>query len=150
MSEFQPLTIKRTFAASPQAVWNAWTKPEQFKQWFMPAPFSVPNCDLDVRTSGAIKVDTQSPEGDIMPLTGEYTLVDEPNKLVMTNSPLDADGNKLFTVQQTVEITAEGDQTVLTVTSVVLEAGENAKQYLDGMEPGLNQALDQMNTMLAA
>jgi uncharacterized protein YndB with AHSA1/START domain len=85
-----------------------------------------------------------------MPLTGEYTLVDEPNKLVMTNSPLDADGNKLFTVQQTVEITAEGDQTVLTVTSEVLEAGENAKQYLDGMEPGLNQALDQMNTMLAA
>jgi uncharacterized protein YndB with AHSA1/START domain len=150
MSDYQPLTIERTFAAPRQAVWDAWTKPEEFKQWFMPAPFSVPNCELDVRPGGQIKIDTQSPDGSIMPLVGEFKIVEEPSKLVMTNAPLDADGNKLFEVQHTVELSEDGAQTVLNITAEVLSAGPNAKPFLDGMEPGLNQALDQMGELVSA
>ena len=150
MSDRQPLTIKRTFNAPRQAVWDAWTKPEEFKQWFMPAPYSVPNCELDVRPGGQIRIDTQGPDGAIMPLIGEFKVVEEPSRLVITNSPLDADGNKLFEVQHTIEITEDGDKTVLNVTAVVLSAGPNAEPFLSGMEPGLNQALDQMATLLAA
>ena len=131
-------------AAPRQAVWDAWTQPDQFKQWYMPAPFSVPSCEFDLRPGGQLRVDTQGPDGSIMPMTGEFKVVDELNKLVLTNSPLDADGNKLFEVQHTVLITETDGYTVLNITSEVLSAGPNADQFLNGMEPGLNQALDQM------
>src|SRR5665213_663680 len=149
MSDYQPLHINRTFTAPRQAVWDAWTQPEQFKQWFMPAPFSVPACELDVRVGGQMHVDTQGPDGVIMPLTGEFKVGDEPSKLVMTNSPLDADGNKLFEIQHTLVLSEDDGQTTLDITSEVLSAGPNADQFLSGMEPGLNQALDQLSDLLA-
>ena len=148
MSDYQPLRISRTFAAPRQAVWDAWTQPEQFKQWFMPAPFSVPACELDVRPGGQLRVDTQGPDGAIMPMTGEFKVVDEPAKLVMTNSPLDAAGNKLFEVQHTLLLSESDGQTTLDITSEVLSAGPQADQFLSGMEPGLNQALDQLISLV--
>jgi uncharacterized protein YndB with AHSA1/START domain len=150
MSDYQPLEISRTFDAPRQAVWDAWTQPEQFKQWFMPAPFTIPSCELDVRVGGNLRVDTQGPDGVIMPLVGKYTVVDEPSKLVLVSSPLDADGNKLFEVQQTVTLTETAGKTTLNITSEVLSAGENAEQYLSGMEQGLNQAFDQLSSLVAS
>jgi uncharacterized protein YndB with AHSA1/START domain len=150
MADYQPLKITRTFEAPRQAVWDAWTKPEQFKQWYMPAPFSVPSCELDVRPGGQIHIDTQSPDGVIMPMTGEFKVVDEPSKLVMTNSPLDADGNKLFEIQHTLVLNETDAHTTLDITSEVLSAGPDADQFLSGMEPGLNQALDQLAKLLTA
>jgi uncharacterized protein YndB with AHSA1/START domain len=150
MSDYQPLEISRTFDAPRQAVWDAWTQPEQFKQWFMPAPFTIPSCELDVRVGGDLRVDTQGPDGVIMPLVGKYTVVDEPSKLVLVSSPLDADGNKLFEVQQTVTLTETAGKTTLNITSEVLSAGENAEQYLSGMEQGLNQAFDQLSSLVTS
>jgi uncharacterized protein YndB with AHSA1/START domain len=150
MSDYQPLEISRTFDAPRQAVWDAWTQPEQFKQWFMPAPFTIPSCELDVRVGGDLRVDTQGPDGVIMPLVGKYTVVDEPSKLVLVSSPLDADGNKLFEVQQTVTLTETAGKTTLNITSEVLSAGKNAEQYLSGMEQGLNQAFDQLSSLVTS
>ncbi len=148
MSDYQPLHITRTFAAPRQAVWDAWTQPEQFKQWYMPAPYSVTSAEFDVRPGGLLRVDTKSPDGAIMPLTGEYIVVEEPQKLVLTNSPLDADGNKLFEIQHTLLLTETDGQTTLDITSEVLSAGPNADQFLQGMEPGLKQAFDQLQGIL--
>lgn len=148
MSNYQPLTIKRSFKASRQAVWDAWTKPDQFKQWYMPKPFSVPACDFDLRPGGNLKVDTQGPDGSIMPLTGIFKVVDEPARLVMTNSPLGPDGNKLFEIQHTINLTEADGYTTLEITSEVLSAGPTADQFLNGMKPGLEQAFDQLNELL--
>ncbi|MGH7234672.1 MAG: SRPBCC family protein [Candidatus Saccharimonadales bacterium] len=148
MSSYKPLNIKRTFRASRQAVWDAWTIPDQFKQWYMPKPFSVPSCEFDLRPGGKIHIDTQRPDGNIMPLSGEYIEVIEPEKLVMTNSPLGPDGNKLFEIQHTLLLSEDNGQTTIDLTSEVLSAGPNADQFLNGMEPGLKQALDQLGSLL--
>ena len=149
MSDYQPLHITRTFAAPRQAVWDAWTQPDQFKRWYMPAPFSVRSCEFDVRPDGQLRVDVQGPDGVIMPMTGEFKTVDEPAKLVLTNSPLDANGNKLFEVQHTLLLSEADGRTTLDITSQVLSASPNSEQFLVGMEPGLNQALDQLADILA-
>jgi len=150
MSDFQPVKISRTFDAPRQAIWDAWTQPEQFKQWFMPEPFTIPSCELDVQVGGELHVDTQSPDGVIMPLIGKYTVVEAPSKLAFVSSPLDADGNKLFEVQQTITLNEVDGKTTLDIVSEVLSAGENADQFLSGMEPGLNQAFDQLSTLVAS
>ena len=149
MTNYPPLTLTRVFDAPRQAVWDAWTKPEQFKQWFMPAPFSVPSCQLDLRVGGQLKIDTQAPDGSIMPLTGTYKVIEEPSTLVMVNSPLDANGQKLFEIQQSIALSEEGGKTTLTIVSEMLFAGPGADQFLSGMKPGLEQALSQMADMLA-
>ncbi len=149
MSDYQPLHISRTFQAPRQAVWDAWTVPDQFKQWYMPTPFSVATCQMDVKPGGQLRVDTQGPDGVITPLTGEFKVVNEPSKLVLTNSPLDQNGNKLFEIQHTLVLTEVSGQTTLDITSEVLWAGPNAEQFLSGMEPGLGQALDQLGSLLA-
>ncbi|MDB5175686.1 MAG: hypothetical protein JWM81_544 [Candidatus Saccharibacteria bacterium] len=150
MSEYPPLQISRTFAAPRQAVWDAWTQPEQFKQWYMPAPYSVPACEFDVRPGGQLHIDTQAPDGSIMSVTGEFKVVEEPSKLVTTNSLHDTDGNALFEVQHTLELVEIDGGTTLNITSEVLSAGPNAEQFLSGMEPGLNQALDQLATLVTS
>ena len=148
MNDYQPLHISRIFNAPRQAVWDAWTQPNQFKQWYMPAPYSVPNCEFDVHVGGLLKIDTQGPNGVIMPLIGEYEVVDEPTKLVLTNAPLEAAGNKLFEIQHTIELTEQASQTVLNITSEILSAGEHADQFLSGMKPGLEQAFVQLADLL--
>ena len=114
----------------------------------MPAPYSVPNCEFDLRPGGKLKVDTRGPDGVIMPLTGEFKVVDEPSKLVLTNAPLDGAGNKLFEVQHTIELSETDGQTTLQITSAVLSAGEHADQFLSGMKPGLEQAFEQLAELL--
>jgi uncharacterized protein YndB with AHSA1/START domain len=148
MTSFKPLHIQRTFSAPRQAVWDAWTQPEQFKQWYMPAPYTVPFCDFDLRPGGKLHIDTKSPEGDIMPVIGEYVTVEEPSKLVLTNALLDADGNTLFNVRQTVTLTEKDNQTVLDITAEVLSAADGADQFLAGMEPGFQQAFDQLSQLV--
>lgn len=148
MSNYEPLNTTRTFNAPIQAVWDAWTQPDQFKQWYMPAPFSIPSCEFDLRKGGLLRIDTQSPEGVIMSLIGEFKVVDEPSTLVMTNAPLDAEGNKLFEVQHTVRLSETNGQTTLNITSEVLSAGPNADQFLRGIKMGLAQALSQLESLL--
>jgi uncharacterized protein YndB with AHSA1/START domain len=150
MADYEPLNIKKTYEAPRQKVWEAWTTPEQLAQWFMPEPFSIPKCELDVRVGGKLRVDTQGPDGVIMPMVGEYSVVDEPEKLVMTNSVLDAGGQPMFTVQHTVVFSEADGKTTLDITAEVLSAGAEAAPFLAGMEAGLNQALDQLGELVTA
>ena len=107
-------------------------------------------CEFDLRVGGALQVDTQGPDGAIMPMTGTFVVVDEPSKLVMTNSPLGPDGGTLFEIQHTVELTEENGQTRLDITSEVISAGPNAEMFLSGMKPVLEQAFEQLSEILSA
>lgn len=150
MSDRAPVKIKKVIDAPKQSVWDAWTKPELFKQWFMPSPFSVPNAELDVRVGGHLNVDTQGPDGAVTKMTGDYLEVDEPNKLVTTNNPLDKDGKALFTIKHTLILSDQDGKTLLNLTSEVLNAGPEAEPFLAGMEQGLNQALDQLINLVTS
>ena len=148
MTDYPPLHTTRIFDAPSKAVWDAWTNPEQFKQWYMPAPFSIAACEFDLRPGGKLRVDTQAPDGSIMPMSGEFKVVEEPLKLIMTNSPLDASGEKLFEIQHTLVFTEENGKTTLHITYEVLSAGPQADQFLAGMQPGLERALNQLADVL--
>ena len=49
------LVVTRTFNAPAHIVFEAWSKPELFKRWWVPksAGLSLLSCDMDVRTGGA-------------------------------------------------------------------------------------------------
>jgi uncharacterized protein YndB with AHSA1/START domain len=149
IGDCKTLSISYELSASKDKVWDAWTKPEQFAEWWSPEHFTIPVCELDVKPEGAIRVDMRGPDGTIYPSTGTYKEVVQPDKLSFINSPLDQDGNKLFEVLQTVELSDNNGKTLLKITSEVISATPEAQPYLAGMEIGINQALNKLDDYLA-
>ena len=52
------LVFERVIDAPRRLVWEALTKPEHLKEWYMPKPWgSVSKCELDLRPGGIISID---------------------------------------------------------------------------------------------
>ena len=79
------LTLSRTFAASPERVWAAWTEPESLKRWFAPGDeFLVPLAEADVRVGGRYRLVMQAPDGERHDVRGVYREVVPNRRLVFT------------------------------------------------------------------
>ncbi|MGH8184231.1 MAG: SRPBCC domain-containing protein, partial [Rhodanobacteraceae bacterium] len=51
-------SLERFIDAPRRLVWEAMTKPEHLKEWYMPKPYgSVAACELDVRPGGIFSID---------------------------------------------------------------------------------------------
>lgn len=74
-------TITRTFDAPRQLVWNAWTDPEQFAQWFGGPAAVMESVTMDVRPQGAWR-GTMVVNDMRIPWSGRYREVVEPERLV--------------------------------------------------------------------
>ena len=65
-------------------VWAAWTKPEHLRHWFCPRPWTVSDCEIDLRPGGVFRFVLRSPEGADHPHTGCYLEVVPTERLVWT------------------------------------------------------------------
>lgn len=96
MTDPNAVVIQRSFDAPPHLVWQMWTDPEHFAAWYGPTGATVPVAKLDVRVGGTrlVCMEMQTPDGPMqMWFTGEHLEVDEPWRLVYSESMADADGN---------------------------------------------------------
>jgi len=48
--------ITRVIQANQQAVWDAWTQPDQMKQWSCPEPGGVHDTESDFRVGGSYTI----------------------------------------------------------------------------------------------
>ena len=90
------VVIERIFNAPVDLIWQLWTQPEHFKNWYGPNGFTVPVAQMDVRVGGQrlICMEMQTPEGSMKMWTvGEYTEIMPNQRLVYTESPADENGN---------------------------------------------------------
>jgi uncharacterized protein YndB with AHSA1/START domain len=94
------LVITRTFNASPDPVFEAWTKPELLKRWWAPKSFGISfeSCEAEVRTGGAYRFVFSHPASE-QPIAffGRYIEVTTPSRLVWTNEEGD-EGGQVSTV----------------------------------------------------
>lgn len=58
------LVLERTVDVPPELVWKAWTEPEHVKQFFVPRPWTITECDIDLRPGGEFRAVMRSPEGE--------------------------------------------------------------------------------------
>lgn len=79
------LTFTRTLAAPKSVLWVCWTTPAHIKQFFMPKPHAVIDCEIDLRVGGRFNT-TFSVEGNEMQNEGVYLEVVEGRRLVFTDS----------------------------------------------------------------
>jgi len=78
------LVVTRTFNGPARLVFEAWTRPELFRQWWLPKSMgmSLRSCEMDVRVGGQYRLEFE-PDG--MAFFGTYVEVTPPSRLVWTN-----------------------------------------------------------------
>ena len=89
------LVVTRTFNGPAHIVFDAWTKPELLKRWWVPKSCgaSFLSCEADVRTGGTYRFVFSHPSSEQpMPFFGRYVEVTPGSRLVWTNEEGDEDG----------------------------------------------------------
>ncbi len=83
------IAITRVFDAPRERVWNEWTDPEAFADWFggPESEVPLPSVSMDVRPGGAWRLTMFAEPGRReIRWKGEWQEVDEPERLVFTLS----------------------------------------------------------------
>jgi uncharacterized protein YndB with AHSA1/START domain len=85
-SELAAFRLERTFAASPEEVFDAWTNPEVLERWWVAQPsWTSPGCEVDLRVGGSYVLRMRDDEtGEMHVVGGEYREVQRPRRLVYT------------------------------------------------------------------
>jgi uncharacterized protein YndB with AHSA1/START domain len=87
------MVITRVFDAPRELVWQAWTQPEKLMRWWGPTIFTTPAARIDLRVGGKFVACMRSPDGNDFWSTGTYREIVPPERLVMTDSFADENGN---------------------------------------------------------
>ena len=82
------LVGRRTFDGPARIVFEAWTNPELFRQWWVPKSFGLTllSCEMDVRTGGSYRLVFSHPASEQpMAFFGTYSEVIPQTRIVWTN-----------------------------------------------------------------
>ena len=144
------LVVVRAFNAPAHIVFDAWTKPELLKRWWVPKSFGVSlfECEQDVRVGGAYRFafgrDPKNPEV----FTGRYLEVDPPSRFVLTQVYERMADVGAVVVTATFEESQGRTRLTLRQLFPSKEALEGALK--SGMERGMRVTLDQLDELVAS
>ena len=136
------LVVTRTVDAPVHLVFEAWTKAELFRRWWVPKSFGVNllSCEMDVRVGGQYRL-VFPYEDSTMEFFGTYLEVTPNSRLVWTSEE-GGDGNTITTV--TFDETAGKTVVVLNDLYPSVEAAET------GSTGAMPEAFDQLVELVAS
>lgn len=139
------LVLERVIDVPRELVWAAWTKPEHLKKWFVPAPWSATEVELDLRPGGIFRSVMRSPEGQEFPNLGCFLEIVPLERLVFTDALLPGfrPAEKPF-FTAIVTMATQGSGTKYTAMAIHgTEAGRKSHEEM-GFYHGWGAALDQL------
>jgi uncharacterized protein YndB with AHSA1/START domain len=85
------LVVRRTFNGPARIVFEAWTKPELFKQWWVPRSMGMflRSCEMDVRVGGRYRLEFGHDASKPVAFFGRYIEVTPHSRLAWTNEESD-------------------------------------------------------------
>jgi uncharacterized protein YndB with AHSA1/START domain len=139
------LVVTRTFNGPPRIVFEAWTKAELFKRWWVPksAGISLFSCEMDVRVGGGYRLVFGKDAATGVAFFGKYLEVTPHSRLVWTNDE-GGDGGAVTTVT----FTEKGGKTLLVLHE--LHASKEALDAALGSYDGMGETFDQLEETLVA
>lgn len=128
------LRVERTFDASVEEVFDAWTNPEVLRRWWKPNPAWVtPLAEVDLRVGGRYRVGMEDPEnGTKHTAAGEYSEVSRPTRLVYSWQWEQGGGQSGHVSTVTVDFHAEGQRTTVVLEHTGLESPESRDSHTQG------------------
>ena len=139
--------IERFIDAPTRLVWEALTKPEHLKEWYMPKVWGrVARAEMDVRPGGIIRIDIAVGEGQVSPNVGCVLEVIPMERLVWTSMLFPGYRPAVF---DDIPITAimtmepEGTGTRYVFTALHRNEADLATNKASGFQQGTEIAVDQ-------
>jgi len=133
------LVVTRTINGPARLVFEAWTKPELFKQWWVPKSFGLTllSCEMDARVGGKYRLVFRHGASESMAFYGTYVEVTPHSRLVWTNEE-EGDAGQVTTVT----FEEKAGKTLL-----VLHELYPSKEALDasGSTGGMPETLEQLD-----
>lgn len=150
------IVIERVFNAPIELIWQMWTEPKHFQNWYGPNGATVPIAKMDVKVGGKrlVCMEMQRPNGSMkMWSTGEYIEITPTTRLVYTESMSDEYGNVMSASQMGIP---EGFPVTTEVIVVLEDLGGSTKMTLthvgmpanQGASGGWEQAFDKMSNYI--
>jgi len=140
------LVVTRTFNGPARIVFEAWTKPELFKQWWVPKSMDMflRSCEMDVRVGGRYRLVFGHDASNPAEFFGRYIEVTPHSRLVWTNEE-GGDGGPVTTLT----FEEKGGKTLL-----VLHELYPSKKALDAAGTGaadvMKETFEQLDELLVA
>src|SRR5689334_9438382 len=136
------LVVTRTVNGPSRLVFEAWTKPELFKRWWVPksSGLTLLSCEMDVRVGGGYRLVFRHGASEPMPFFGKYREVTPHSRLVWTNE--EGDGE----VVTTLTLEEKNGKTLLTVHDLFPSKEALDAAIASGSTPGYE--LEQLEELL--
>jgi uncharacterized protein YndB with AHSA1/START domain len=139
--------IERFIDAPPRLVWEALTRPEHLKEWYMPKAWGrVSNAELDLRPGGIISIDIAVGEGQEVPNLGCVLDVVPMERLVWTSMLFPGYRPAVFDdipITAIMTMRAEGAGTRYVFTALHRDEGDLKTNKESGFYQGTEIAIDQ-------
>jgi uncharacterized protein YndB with AHSA1/START domain len=138
------VVVTRTFDAPARLVFEAWSKPELFKQWWVPKSMGMTlrSCELDVRTGGKYRLVFGDDPANPMAFYGKYLEVVADKRIVWTNEESGDQGSVT-----TVTFVEKDGKTTLVMSDLY-----PTKEALDaagtGAQEAMNETFGQLDELL--
>lgn len=139
------LVLEREVDVPPALLWEAWTKAEHLREWFAPRPWTITECEVDLRPGGALRFVMKNPEGEEFPNVGCYLEIVPTKRLVWTDALLPGyrpSENPFFTAVITLE--PHGKGTRYTATALHRDEATRHRHEEMGFFDGWGRVLDQL------
>lgn len=139
------LVLERVVDVPRELVWEAWTQPEHVKVWFCPRPWSVTECEIDLRPGGMFRTVMCSPEGNQFPNVGCFLEVVPNQRLVWTDALLPGyrPSEEPF-MTGIIQLESQGTSTKYTAIALHRDEEGRKRHEAMGFADGWGKALDQL------
>ena len=140
------LVVTRTFDAPARIVFEAWTRPELFKRWWVPRSMtgmSLLVCEMDVRAGGKYRLVFGVDGSKVMEVFGRYIEVTPHSRLVWTNDEGDEGG-----AVTTLTFEEKGGQTLLVKHDLYPSKAALDGELASGAAEGLPEQFEQLDEFL--
>jgi uncharacterized protein YndB with AHSA1/START domain len=139
------LVVTRTFNGPARIVFEAWTKPELFKRWWIPKSCGISflSCEIDARTGGSYRLVFSHPASkEPMAFFGRYIEVTPHSRIVWTNEESD-DG-----AVSTVTFEEKGGKTLLVMHDLYPSKEALDAAIASGSTSGTGETFAQLDELL--
>lgn len=151
MADQQPVPvggfrISHLYDAPPEAVFAAWTDPEQVAHWWRPEGLEIPpeSVVIEPRVGGRFELTMVDPAGESYDLRATYVEFVEPELIVLRSEPIPEAGITRATLTR-VTFEAEGGNCRMTITD-----GPYSDEVRGNAEAGWRSLVVNLERLLAA
>jgi uncharacterized protein YndB with AHSA1/START domain len=138
------VVVTRTFDAPARLVFEAWSRPELFRKWWVPRSMGMTlrSCEMDVRTGGTYRLVFGDDPAKPMAFFGKYLEVVPGKRIVWTNEESGGEGSVTAVTFE------ERDGKTLLVLSELYPTKEALDAAGTGAQEALNETFRQLEELL--